>query len=388
MRAAAIQLNSTADVDRNLETAERLVAAAAADGAELRRAAREVEPAGRWRGDGRAAPSRSTARRSLPPARWARELGVHLLAGSVAERVPGRELMSNTSAADRPRRRDRRDLPQDPHVRRRRRRRLLPRVRARARRRGDRRRADVAGDLRLGLTVCYDLRFPELFRILALARRRRDHGALRLHRRDRPRPLGGAAARPRDREPALRASPPTRSARRRPHYELLGPFDGRRPVGDGARRRRRGRGTRDRRARRRRASSESARGSRRWPTAAPTPTVGPSRVEGGSSMAEANEGAAGRQAPRDPRRRRPRLRPPGLPRDPGRRHRRRGRRRLRARLPLLPLQGGGDDRALHRALVAAAAGERRARTRSDIPPREKLYGIAGSSSTPTATTRS
>ena len=35
MRAAAVQLNSTGEKDRNLEVAERLVRAAAADGAEL-----------------------------------------------------------------------------------------------------------------------------------------------------------------------------------------------------------------------------------------------------------------------------------------------------------------------------------------------------------------
>jgi predicted amidohydrolase len=35
MRAAAVQLNSTDEYDRNLEVAERLVRAAAADGAEL-----------------------------------------------------------------------------------------------------------------------------------------------------------------------------------------------------------------------------------------------------------------------------------------------------------------------------------------------------------------
>ena len=35
MRAAAVQLNSTDDYDRNLEVAERLVRDAAADGAEL-----------------------------------------------------------------------------------------------------------------------------------------------------------------------------------------------------------------------------------------------------------------------------------------------------------------------------------------------------------------
>ncbi|HEU4944547.1 MAG TPA: nitrilase-related carbon-nitrogen hydrolase, partial [Solirubrobacterales bacterium] len=35
MRAAVVQLNSTGEKARNLETAERLVRAAAADGAEL-----------------------------------------------------------------------------------------------------------------------------------------------------------------------------------------------------------------------------------------------------------------------------------------------------------------------------------------------------------------
>ena len=35
MRAAAVQLNSTADRDRNLETADRLTRAAAAAGADL-----------------------------------------------------------------------------------------------------------------------------------------------------------------------------------------------------------------------------------------------------------------------------------------------------------------------------------------------------------------
>ena len=35
MRAAAVQLNSTEDKDRNLATAERLTRAAAADGADL-----------------------------------------------------------------------------------------------------------------------------------------------------------------------------------------------------------------------------------------------------------------------------------------------------------------------------------------------------------------
>ena len=55
---------------------------------------------------------------------------------------------------------------------------------------------------KLGLAVCYDLRFPELFRAML------DRGAevfcraLGVHRAHRPRSLGSAGARPRDREPS------------------------------------------------------------------------------------------------------------------------------------------------------------------------------------------
>ena len=54
MRAAALQLNSTGDVARNVETAERLVRARRRRRGRAGRAAREVEPAGVGRGDGRA----------------------------------------------------------------------------------------------------------------------------------------------------------------------------------------------------------------------------------------------------------------------------------------------------------------------------------------------
>ena len=50
MRAAAVQLNSTDDKDRNLAAADRLTRAAAADGADARRAAREVQRARHPRG--------------------------------------------------------------------------------------------------------------------------------------------------------------------------------------------------------------------------------------------------------------------------------------------------------------------------------------------------
>ena len=79
------------------------------------------------------------------------------------------------------------------------------------------------------------------------------------------------------------------------------------------------------------------------------------------------QGTAGRPTPADPRRRGARLRPPGLPRLPRLRHRRRGGRRLRARLPLLRFQGGDAEQALHRALVAAAARRSRRSTAAPIP---------------------
>ena len=96
MRAAAVQLNSQEDKDRNLEVAERLVRAAAADRAELVclpekwtvLGSPEALLAGAEPLDG---PSLSAARG------WARELGIHLLAGSIAERVGGEEMLRNTS---------------------------------------------------------------------------------------------------------------------------------------------------------------------------------------------------------------------------------------------------------------------------------------------------
>ena len=86
VRAAAVQLTATADKDRNLETADRLVRRAAArDGAAARRAAGEVvgaRPRPRTLRDG-AEPLDGPA---LDWARGdgARELGIDLVAGSIA----------------------------------------------------------------------------------------------------------------------------------------------------------------------------------------------------------------------------------------------------------------------------------------------------------------
>jgi len=172
VRVAAVQLNSTGDKARNLERAERLVRAAAADGAEL------VALPEKWNllaaGEEMAAEAEPLDGPSLGAARgWARELGIHLLAGSIAERVGGGERAFNTSvligpegeglavyrkihmfdveAGGVPYRESEHEQPGEEIV-------SAPLAVA----------SNPAGDVELGLTVCYDLRFPELYRILAV----------------------------------------------------------------------------------------------------------------------------------------------------------------------------------------------------------------------------
>ncbi|MGH2987199.1 MAG: carbon-nitrogen hydrolase family protein [Solirubrobacterales bacterium] len=166
MRAAAIQLNSTNDKARNLELADRLVRDAARDGAEL------VVLPEKWNLLGAAAELELGAEEleggaSIDAARgWARELGIHLVAGSVAERAAGAERLFNTSALIDPSgrlaavyrkihmfdvevggvtyRESEHEQPGEEIV------------------------TASAGGVEVGLSVCYDLRFPELYRILAV----------------------------------------------------------------------------------------------------------------------------------------------------------------------------------------------------------------------------
>jgi predicted amidohydrolase len=169
MRAAAVQLNSTADKALNLETAERLVRAAASAGATL------VVLPEKWNLLGDAATLSEGAEPLNGPtiraaSAWARELGIHLVAGSIAERVEGHEKAFNTSALIGPDgelearyrkihmfdvdvggvayRESEHEEPGDELVA-----------------------TGLVGELEgvtLGMTVCYDLRFPELYRILAV----------------------------------------------------------------------------------------------------------------------------------------------------------------------------------------------------------------------------
>jgi predicted amidohydrolase len=165
MRVAAVQLNSRSDKQRNLAAAENLVRAAAADGAAL------VALPEKWNllgpPEDLVAGAEPLDGPSLERARgWARELGVHVLAGSIAERVDGEERLFNTSVL----------IDDDGEIRARYRKIHLFDVdvggvtyrESEHEQPGEEIVTVQAGGLELGLTVCYDLRFPELFRILAV----------------------------------------------------------------------------------------------------------------------------------------------------------------------------------------------------------------------------
>ena len=166
MKAAAVQLNSTADFGSNLATADRLTRAAAADGARL------IVLPEKWTVIGSDAQLHAAVEPLDGPAvSWAREtaseLGVDLVAGSFLERIPGEEKFANTcvhvapsgavcavyrklhmfdvSIDGRSYRESDVELPGDEIVL-----------------------SETSSGVELGLAICYDLRFPELFRILAV----------------------------------------------------------------------------------------------------------------------------------------------------------------------------------------------------------------------------
>jgi deaminated glutathione amidase len=166
MRAAAVQLNSTEDKKRNLAIADRLTRAAAADGADLIVLPEKFNVLG-------TAEHHLAGAETLegPTITWAREtareLGVDLVAGSIVERREGRQRLSNTSVHVGPegeieavyRKIHMFDV-------------VVGGVEYR-----ESEVEEAGGEVvlsrtaegpPLGLAVCYDLRFPELFRILAV----------------------------------------------------------------------------------------------------------------------------------------------------------------------------------------------------------------------------
>jgi predicted amidohydrolase len=167
--AAAVQMLATADKEGNLRQAEAWVREAVARGARVV-ALPEVF---NWRGArgaereaGEPIPGPTAERMS----RLARELGIYLLAGSFLETIPESPKVYNTSVLFGPagqllgryRKIHLFDVQLERGV-------LAAESESRA---SGERAVVVETELcRMGLTVCYDLRFPELFRALV------DHGA-------------------------------------------------------------------------------------------------------------------------------------------------------------------------------------------------------------------
>jgi deaminated glutathione amidase len=164
MRASAVQLNSNEDKTRNVEIAERLIRRAASEGAELVVLPEKFDVIG--------TPEQLVAGAEPldgPTLRWAgalaAELGLWLVAGSVVECVEGDDKLRNTSTLFDP---DGalRAVYRKIHM-------FDVEVGGTTYREsdveapGDEVVVTYAGDVKLGLAVCYDLRFPELFRIMA-----------------------------------------------------------------------------------------------------------------------------------------------------------------------------------------------------------------------------
>ena len=167
MRAAAVQLNARADKAANLEKADRLVRRAAADGASL------VVLPEKWTALGTGDDLRAAAEgigageATAWAARTARELGIDLVAGSISERVEGEDKLRNTSLHYGPDG-ELRALYRKIHM-------FDVEVGGVEYRESDNEDPGdeavltaTADGVEVGLTVCYDLRFPELFRVLAV----------------------------------------------------------------------------------------------------------------------------------------------------------------------------------------------------------------------------
>jgi deaminated glutathione amidase len=167
MRAAAVQINSNADRQQNLARAEALVRAAADGGASLVALPERFDVRGTPDDYESAAEPLETSMAARWAKELARELRIDLIAGSISERRPGRGKLSNTSlhigpdgetkavyrkvhlfdvtVGDTDYRESDSDEPGHEIVT-----------------------SEAADGTRVGLSVCYDVRFPELYRILAL----------------------------------------------------------------------------------------------------------------------------------------------------------------------------------------------------------------------------
>jgi len=166
LRVACVQLNATNEKEDNIARAERLVAQAAATGADL------VVLPEKWTGIGPPDVIRSVAESiddgeaTLAMRSWAKTHGITLHGGSIVERREGRDKLSNTTVVIDPegefaavyRKIHLFDVEVGGHVYR----------ESETEEPGDRLVLTEVEGWKLGLTICYDLRFPELYRLLAL----------------------------------------------------------------------------------------------------------------------------------------------------------------------------------------------------------------------------
>jgi len=166
IRVACVQLTSRDDKAANLEQAERLVARAATTGADV------VLLPEKWNfiGDGGglhdAAEPIEGGGSAEAMAGWARRHGITLVGGSITERREGRERLSNTCLVFDPegalvavyRKIHLFDVEVGGHVYR----------ESEGEEPGEEPVIVRAEDWTVGLSICYDVRFPELYRILAL----------------------------------------------------------------------------------------------------------------------------------------------------------------------------------------------------------------------------
>jgi deaminated glutathione amidase len=166
IRVACVQMTSRAHKAANLETAERLVAQAAATGADV------VVLPEKWNAIGTTEELHAAAEpleggESVEAmAGWARHHGITLVGGSITERREGRDKLSNTSLV----------FDSDGRLAATYRKIHLFDVEvggvvyreSEAEEPGGEPVVVSVEDWGLGLSVCYDVRFPELYRILAL----------------------------------------------------------------------------------------------------------------------------------------------------------------------------------------------------------------------------
>ena len=166
LRVACVQMTSRQDKDANLERARALVARAASTGADV------VVLPEKWNLVGSADDFRAAAEpltdgpSTAAMAEWARTLGITLVGGSITERRDGRDKLSNTSCVFNAegelvavyRKIHLFDVEVGGQVYR----------ESEAEEPGSDTVVARAEDWAIGLTVCYDVRFPELYRILAL----------------------------------------------------------------------------------------------------------------------------------------------------------------------------------------------------------------------------